>query len=150
MSRDWSKVKEICDRATPGPWEAVGCNGELTGVNGPSGFDHEVGVIEGQLEVYGINDADFIATSRTSLPDAIAEIEQLRTENKVMKTILAFSDQVAEIERLRHEKDIWEQLANNLADLALALIASDIIKAEEAKSRLREICAKLKGGEPNA
>ena len=72
---DTKKDREMCEKATKEPWELAGCNGELTGINGPSGYNYEVGIIAGQLQVYGLSDAIFISFARTALPDYITAYE---------------------------------------------------------------------------
>lgn len=61
-------TKALEEAATPGPWEIIGGNEYLTGV--------DIGV--GSPEGIGDADAEFIAHARTAVPALVAEVETLR------------------------------------------------------------------------
>jgi hypothetical protein len=79
---DLKKAKELCEKATPGPWECsryiplVGWQEQevtLWELDGPPMTCEYYG---SRFENEG--DAEFVAESRTLLPQAISEIEKLR------------------------------------------------------------------------
>jgi len=89
---DVEKAREICEKATPGPWkiitEDVGDEyiiispttiraGEYTVISSEGGLTH----FDGEWKLDRIEaDSNFIAASRELLPAAIGEIERLRAE----------------------------------------------------------------------
>jgi hypothetical protein len=84
------ELKRLCEDATPGPWEDC-----LDQLNAPSAtvIDHEWGpptpnAPEGTYASVTRADADFIAASRTALPELIAEVEFL---TKVAEQMRAFA-----------------------------------------------------------
>lgn len=91
MNKRLAEIAERVAKATPGPWEIAGCDGQLIGVNGPNGFNHDLGPIHGQLQVHGMNDADFIASAREDVPWLLAEIERL---NQIAVQSKAFIDAI--------------------------------------------------------
>lgn len=81
--RDWEPIKAICDKATPGPWE-------VESQDGYSFADVECDthcVATCWVDAEAPN-AEFIALSRTSLPEAISEIEQLRQDKAELVDLL--------------------------------------------------------------
>lgn len=140
--RDWSEVKKICNKATPGPWEWV----DYPWRGGSSGIAN----LEGDTVLYPnhCNDGDegdawfedypneadgnLLIIARTALPEAIAEIEQLRQEKAelVKMTVRILSD--LEVMMLYcPERDKYHIQHDRNAEYIKAL-------------------AKFEGGEPNA
>ena len=81
------KAREICDKATEGPWEQhddywiIGTNGDFIGK--AKDIDDDLAVTVRK------ENAEFIAFARTALPAALDEIERLQTENAKLKKALA-------------------------------------------------------------
>jgi hypothetical protein len=77
---DLAAIKARLASATSGPWTAYSamCCPDMGGVSGPEGV-----VCQHQLGRYGhpmtIEDAEFIAASRTDVEALIAEVERLRS-----------------------------------------------------------------------
>lgn len=117
---DISKAKELCSKATPGPWkidtnythyipQSCGCCSEPD-MDAPS---HGIEAANGDTIVWNWEhtypetpDAEFIAEARTILPEAIAEIERLR----------AVLDRLA---RLGAEPNYGNSIGNEIARFAL-------------------------------
>lgn len=76
-----SRLRELCEKATPGPWEAhvatrfKGIEQER-GVIGPNGENVICWVVD-EFEQSTEND-EFIAAARTALPQLLDEVDQLR------------------------------------------------------------------------
>lgn len=70
-----STLEAICEAATEGPWDKPFDDGALMKPNGESllGLD-----VDGMAIAWVPADAEFIATARTALPEALAEILRLR------------------------------------------------------------------------
>lgn len=70
-----AKLERLCKKATPGPWVW----NEAQNMHGP---DRWATVIETDSGMYPPrqNDRDFIAASRTAMPELIAEVRRLRAE----------------------------------------------------------------------
>ena len=65
---DINRAREICDKATPPPWERSGCAVSLPEIRNTL------------CETRTWQEAEFIAESRTLLPKALDEIERLTRE----------------------------------------------------------------------
>lgn len=119
--RDWEPVKAICDKATAGSWKvyetdtyenAIGTEWEHAQLKAPAPIvTVSVGVNDTKLYLEK-NNADFIATARSALPEAIAEIEQLRIQlhNKLRHSVYLSKEN----EQLRQDK---AELVEVLKDL---------------------------------
>lgn len=77
-------IKQRCEKATPGPWEVPGVGGGLsyTAVTGPE-FEFTCGecgfrIYGNQVPLARVEDAWFIAESRTDIPKLLTYIERLR------------------------------------------------------------------------
>ena len=68
---DLGALKELCEKATPGPWCALYPAGGMWS-------DSCDDMVLGPLLAPRPFDADFIATARTAIPALIAEVERLR------------------------------------------------------------------------
>jgi hypothetical protein len=90
-----TRAKELCDQATPGPWRAYRCkwcdDGCACGIKGPKDAPkddaYQRGIVydtnrDECIHMMSLNDAVFIAESRTLLPAALDEIETLRAALK--------------------------------------------------------------------
>jgi hypothetical protein len=87
----WKRVREVCDKATAGPWKAMRCggtsdyDGRAYSVNHESAVDcYDSYVFKSDAydecsHIVDEEDAAFIALARTALPEALDEIERLRT-----------------------------------------------------------------------
>jgi hypothetical protein len=80
----WKQVREVCDKATAGPWKHVYVPGRRTpGWPGEPGNHRLVpnGHMWAPIDAHDPDseDAAFIAVARTALPEALDEIERLRT-----------------------------------------------------------------------
>jgi hypothetical protein len=67
----WKQVREVCDKATAGPWSQI--------LDGDDRWFIEADSDEEVARRLNENNADFIALARTALPEALDEIERLRT-----------------------------------------------------------------------
>lgn len=67
----WKQVREACDKATPGPWEAT------VDDHGDDWLELSYTIVLGSDHDNWKDDAAFIALSRTALPLALARIEEL-------------------------------------------------------------------------
>ena len=88
------KAKELCDKATPGPWNVVSKVPEWIESKNEFvlGHEHPVCSLEccggGEVEI-SPDDAIFCAQSRTLLPKALAYIEELEAQKNLhVKMIL--------------------------------------------------------------
>jgi hypothetical protein len=97
----WKQVREVCDKATAGPWKAWKKNvadWTTTGVEGPEFYDDNGNDYVDVLRECFRN-AEFIAMARTALPEALDEIDSLRAgqqnDDRDHRRL------TAEIERLR-------------------------------------------------
>lgn len=78
-----ARAKEICEKATQGPWKILYDGRLVDGV-----YAGETRIVETDSGFYPPRDseAEFIAEARTLLPKAIAEIERLQKQiNEVLK-----------------------------------------------------------------
>lgn len=70
------KLKQLCNEATPGPWESESYGGAIGDVAAiftiATGDDGDV------KNAMTVETASFIAASRTAVPALIAEVERLR------------------------------------------------------------------------
>lgn len=85
------RLQEIRDRvskATAVPWEIAGSDGVLVGINGPSGYDKEYGPVHGQLEVWGQDDADFIANARRDVPYLLDELQRSLDRERALRNFI--------------------------------------------------------------
>ena len=91
---DIKKLRELCEKATPGPWLEEPRQNEATD------FAYVWAVHRCVLEDDGClveEDADFIAAARTALPEALDEIERLQNENNQLHKDLDHYKKVSEI-----------------------------------------------------
>lgn len=100
----WKQVREVCDKATAGPWKHVYVPGRRTpGWPGEPGEHRLVpnGHMWAPIDAHDPDseDAAFIAMARTALPEALDEIDSLRAgqqnDDRDHRRL------TAEIERLR-------------------------------------------------
>jgi hypothetical protein len=73
------KLKELCDRATPGPWETNHSGTHVAFRQNPNGSigDYHFATIHGHAHDLA-NNGRFIAAAREAMPKLIAEIDRLR------------------------------------------------------------------------
>lgn len=86
------RLRELCDKATPGPWRKVVCNKE-DGWSCVMG-EHEAvtdGVQTGEMN--GDN-ADFIAAARNALPELLDEVERLRARVERLEKVREAAEKV--------------------------------------------------------
>lgn len=80
------RLQELCDRATPGPWEhgTATCCADMGWVDGPKGKGVVCPVYEASKRTHTLDaaDAEFIAEARTALPALIAEVRGYRSKGK--------------------------------------------------------------------
>jgi hypothetical protein len=105
----WKQVREVCDKATAGPWKVMKCRwaaaGEACSVNQESAVNYYDDTIfksdnyDECTHIVSEPDAAFIALARTALPEALDEIDSLRAgqqnDDRDHRRL------TAEIERLR-------------------------------------------------
>ncbi|MHB1167486.1 MAG: hypothetical protein ACYC3E_00815 [Carboxydocellales bacterium] len=135
MKIDWEPIKAICDKATPGSWKvyetdtyenAIGTEWEHAQLKAPAPIvTVSVGVNDTKLYLEK-NNAEFIITARTALPEAIAEIEQLRikleeADVKLLNVGIEFLHQGKQIEMYKAiekaQAKCIEQLRQDKAEL---------------------------------
>jgi uncharacterized small protein (DUF1192 family) len=120
------EARARCVKATPGPW--------IYGM-GTSVVLCETGILDANLEAVLVNcgrgsgtetqeDGEFIAASRTDLPDALDEIERLQRQPDRDEALMGVQDKVIvvlqdEIERLKADK--------------VVLLASERLNREESQ-----------------
>ena len=75
-TEDIAALKELCEKATPGPWEVVKDADKGFDVWQVEGTYVAVGTIGGAVE--DEPDAEFIAAARSAVPALKAEVERLR------------------------------------------------------------------------
>lgn len=85
-----AEIKALADAATPGPW--LSRDGEVFRPDF-TGIAHEV----------DDDDSDFIAASRTAVPELVAEVERLRDQFSVLTE--EYRDQLSENSHMREEVD---------------------------------------------
>jgi hypothetical protein len=68
-----NRLKALCEQATPGPWSPCVDHYEDYGIMAPTA--REIGRLGGLTQAH--EDAAFIASSRTAMPELIAEVERL-------------------------------------------------------------------------
>ena len=66
-----AEIKERCEKATPGPWKVV--EGKSFGVQSEN---------KNIASCFRTENEQFIAHSRTDIPELIAEVERLKAENR--------------------------------------------------------------------
>jgi len=83
---DIKKLRELCEKATPGPWEW-----QYSEKWGTSVFNDTLGVITAYTNERGNpditiaeEDLEFIAAARTALPEILDEVERLRKEVRLL------------------------------------------------------------------
>jgi hypothetical protein len=99
---DLGALRELCEKATPGPWEARLDRYDpvivSAGSNWPRGDD------EAHATAYVPADAVFVAAARSAVPALLAEVERLRAERDTARNIaVALEQQNAEALRLVNE-----------------------------------------------
>ncbi len=102
-----SKLKELCERATPGPWKYDG-KSLSTGIKGGIIFQlmlrPDIGISHA--------DAEFIAMARTALPALLAEVEKLRkVVSFVEKYMIPFTESEKELslQKIKQALDEWKE-----------------------------------------
>lgn len=70
------EIKERLNKREVYHWKIAGYNKDVVGINGPSGFNHTLGPIIGQLEV-GSNDAEFLLDALREERQKVAELESM-------------------------------------------------------------------------
>ncbi len=78
------EIRERLGKATPGPWINSSERNSVM-VSGPTGYSDEYGPGEGVLEMWDVNDADFIANSPADMQFLLDALEQSQEENKQLK-----------------------------------------------------------------
>ena len=76
---DLGALKELCEKVTPGPWEAERREPFMDGRSHYAFRRRDVPGVFATMSTLG-PDADFIAASRSAVPALIAEVERLRAE----------------------------------------------------------------------
>lgn len=75
--KDFDELKRLCEEAAPGPWRHDH-TGEADEEWGNGVFEPDGNIIcEGWADEYGIPDMQFIAASRTAIPELIKGVERL-------------------------------------------------------------------------
>lgn len=86
------KWKELCEAATPGPWEATFVFGSpdfpIAVVTADAKSDTIVGILQGDCSERPSDDIRFIAASREAVPALIAEVERLMKQLEKCKDIV--------------------------------------------------------------
>ena len=95
------KLREICEKTTPGPWGISGCGCDVFAENTPAFNDPSSRMVVAQCltaddgKPFNLaakiakNDAEFIVAAHASLPEALDEIEWLRKALKLACSKLA-------------------------------------------------------------
>ena len=96
---DIAKARALCAAATPGPWTFTTCYGVATVEHGPDrdAIAHAVDYLQVGDEY---DNASFIASARTLLPEALTEIERVYTMNARVNDRL--SDLTATLEKIAY------------------------------------------------
>ena len=110
------RLRELAEKATPGPWRKVVCNKE-DGWSCVMG-EHEAvtdGVQTGEMN--GDN-ADFIAAARNALPELLDEVERLRARVEVLEEVRKAAEEVSYKYSDDYSEDNlrWNELIGALAD----------------------------------
>jgi chromosome segregation ATPase len=113
-----AEIKKRAEKATEGEWINVD-GGYVITLDGT----HPEGYGESVADVYGENDAEFIAHARQDIPKLLEEIEYLRKE---------VENRDAEIDRIEYVED---DLTEDIADLVLDIEDKNSI-IEELESTL--------------
>ena len=97
--RSLDEIRALCDAATPGPWEWDGSRGvKAPAMNGE--LRDDLGVA-----VHWKPNAQFIAASRTLIPEMADEIEKLRPMEELAKMVRLHSpDLLDEVKQLRADR----------------------------------------------
>jgi hypothetical protein len=96
---DLGALRELCEKATPGPWEARLDRYDPVIVSAGSNWPH--GDDEAHATAYVPADAVFIAAARSAVPALLAEVERLRAERDRARDIaVALEQQTAEAVRI--------------------------------------------------
>lgn len=103
---DLERAKELCEKATPGPWDAIlWPNGEfeIQAEDGPTDTTwgnvcSTASSVKDGMEEWCYANASFIAFARTFIPAAIERIEKLE---KVMKAARRYYDHGTETSYVR-------------------------------------------------
>ena len=77
---DLTKIRALCEAATPGPWELEPVHGDLVTPNGTYQAKSYQGIGD-----YRPDDLALIAESRTLIPELCDEIYNLRVENRALQ-----------------------------------------------------------------
>jgi hypothetical protein len=120
---DLAKARALCAAATPGPWTFTTCYGVATVQHGPGrdAIAHAVDYLQVGDEY---DNASFIASARTLLPEALDALEQERAVCVTITT--ALKQAIVERDPLKAEV---ERLTQSDRNVILAL------KAENARLR---------------
>jgi len=122
--KDWDEIKAICDKATKGEWLSMKYPPPSLEDHGfrliaSTSLGKEIGVFARKENMaFSVGqrraDSDFISVARTALPEAIAEIEQLRTkhDNQLQYSVLLGEEN----KQLRQDKAELEKQLNKILD----------------------------------
>lgn len=73
------ELRELCDKVTPGPWYEYANQGHVFSIQTLNGSGGCILPRSG-YEWIRVDDAKFIAASRTAIPELLDEIERLQRE----------------------------------------------------------------------
>lgn len=123
-----AKLRELCEKATPGPWrQDVSCPDDVV-IWGPN-TDQWIANVGEPISPVGFiasahaHDAEFIAASRTAIPKLLDMVEHLQHSlADACKTSNHWSDSYSrvfgELEAARDEIEVYKRVAWQLAELA--------------------------------
>lgn len=130
MSRDYEKDLDICENATPGPWEVMATTADFT----KEGLVCEH--LEITLDTYEMcipelrANVDFIVLSREALPYYIRRCMELEAQDCIMDVALSFCGSpdidkcLKELEQQKHPDELLKKLGRErikVAELRKAL-----------------------------
>lgn len=138
---DYDALRELADRATPGPWEADTERYMGSAVAAPGGSPITWDESEG--EVFTVPDAEFIAAARTALPALLDETTALRARIDVLRDQIGTEvrsrdewesnteDAEHRATRAEAERDEWRQTAQEERGATLDLI--EVVKERDRR-----------------
>ena len=135
------ELRELCEAATPGPWEHDWGNWDVEQV-GTRAHVCQADNSRELNDVDAIRDLQFIAESRTAIPELLDEVEILKAQNKEMKLIIGYNGGlIASNKRLSEEN---AKLCNCLEE-KIKFIEEELADLREENERLRESSIDLSG-----